>query len=406
MHSTPYHDYFDYKMWIYNSYSLGLKKVYVLDPKTNVYQVDQPPGTIYTLRISYEVFLITAKALNRFFGVDPNAQLWVNDQLLVFFFRFPSIIADLTLGFFIYLLVKSKKGLKIGLIASSFFLFNPSVIYNSSIWGQMDSINNLFLFISLFFLVNKKISLTVFFFGLSIFIKFSLLPLLPLYALLLFFGSGFRLKHVVISSLITATVFLVLCIPFFINPFVIFSFAQIASQGRAQAITVNAFNFWHIIFNPPLVIEAPQIKTVFYGLGLGAWANLLFSAFYIPILYKTFRNIKAGIKTVDVYLIFTLAVFAIFLFMPKMHERYLYPTIPLLITWVALKNKYWMFAIILSILHFLNLYVVWNPSLFLFGPFEDALKSQTSVFAISLLTLGVFVFLFINLLVDNRRHKV
>ncbi len=393
MHTTPYHDFFDYKEWIYRSYSLGLGKVYNPHFQSKYAPVNQPPGTIYILRGTYQTFLVTTKALSHFFHVNPGKDLWVNDILLPFFFRFPSILCDLLLGFLLYIFVKSKTNEKIGLIASAFFLFNPAIIYNSTIWGQIDSINNLFFYISLLFLINKKAFFSLLFLALSLYVKVSLLPLVPLYFLFAFFGGFFKRSVFIFSIIATLGIITLLNLPFFTNPLSFFSFAKQASGGQAQAITVNAFNFWWMILYPTLHTDIPLITTKFFGLPFGTWGNIVFGVFYLPILLKVFLWRKQ-LTPERVFLLFTIVAFTTFLFLPKMHERYLYPALPLLIAFVGLKKRYWILAIVLSILHFLNLYLVWNPNLFLFRGMESFIGSQPMMRLISLVTLCIFLFLY------------
>src|SRR4030042_1069123 len=48
------------------------------------------------------------------------------------------------------------------------YLFNPALIFNSSIWGQADSFLSLLMFISFYFLINKnKILLSALFYSFS-----------------------------------------------------------------------------------------------------------------------------------------------------------------------------------------------------------------------------------------------
>lgn len=398
--TTPFYDYFTYKEWIYKSYSFGLDKVYFVHSNSNVMDVDQPPGTIYVLRGFYEAFLIVAKALNSIFSVDTNKELWVNDQLLVFFFRFASMLADLAIGFCIYIAVKSTSSQKIALGSSAFYLLCPPILYNSTVWGQMDSINNLFFYVSLLLLLRRQVFFSVLSFGISLFTKFSLLPLAPLFVIFAAFGSFFKKKVFALSVLTTGIILWMLSIPFSTNIFWIPEIIGKISKGVSQEITVGAFNFWWIIFRPmPRINPPPLINDVYLGLSLATWAYVLFALFYIPILIYALIIIKKKKLTAEmIFLLSGLAAFSTFLFLPKMHERYLYPVFPLLITWAGLTNKrkYWIMLVLLAALHFLNLYIIWNPHLFLFRNFELVLKEQTTIWFISLGTLSIFLYLYIQ----------
>ncbi|HEX8965769.1 MAG TPA: hypothetical protein VF820_05045 [Patescibacteria group bacterium] len=398
MNKVPFSDYFDYRQWVFNSVSLGLNKVYFLTAdKRFPLDIDQPPGSMYILRGSYEVFLVTAKAFTHFLHLNPGSTLWINDNLMIFFFRLPSLIADIILGWLLYVFVKSKANEKMGLLASGLFLFGPQIIYNSTVWGQMDAINNLFFYISLIFLFRKNTFLSILFYGLSLFVKVSLLPLLPVYLLIGFGGKFFTFKKFLISLIIIICLFIVLILPFFPNPMQFIAFMSHAAGGRSNDITVKALNFWWFLFNPLWAKSSPPSWNMFLGLSLGSWGNLLFGALYIPVLVYVWKLIKnKNLSAENIFFAFFLIAFATFLFLPKMHERYLYPIFPLLITYVCLKAKYWIWLITLSIIHFLNLYIVWNPTLFLFGKYETMLRWQENIWQLSFLTLLIFIIFYLQ----------
>lgn len=397
MNITPFADYFAYKQWIYKSYSQGFNNLYSIDLKTKQKVLDQPPGTIFILRGSFEVFLQTAKVLTHFMHLKPGETLWINDNLLIFFLRLPSIFADLILGFSIYFFVKTKTNEKIGLIFSAFYLLSPPIIYNSTVWGQIDSINNLFFYFALIFLIKRKAFLSVLFYAFSLFVKFSLLPLAPLYLLFALFGGFFKRSSFFISLVVTGLIIFLLTLPFSSDPFWFINFAINATSGVSNAITVSAFNFWWFIYNPVLGISPADANAVFLGLKLNTWGNMIFTVFYLPVILCLWGLIKKNkLSTDKVFLFSAIVAFATFLFLPRMHERYLYPVLPLLITWVAFNNKYWITTAILNLIHFINLYVVWNP-IFIFGSLESVIRSQTADWLLSLATIFIFGFLYLKL---------
>jgi len=397
MNTTPFADYFAYKQWVYKSYSYGFHNLYLTDPDPKQKDLDEPPGTIYILRGSYEIFLQTAKTLTHFMHLKPGSTLWINDNLLIFFLRLPSILADLILGFFVYFFVKTKTNEKIGLISSAFYLLSPPIIYNSTVWGQIDSINNLFFYLALIFLIKRRAFLSVLFYAFSLFVKFSLLPLAPLYLLLAFFGGFFKRSSFVISVVVVGLIILFLTLPFSSDPFWFINFAINNTSGMNNSITVNAFNFWWLILNPIIGMSSADANVIFLGLKLSTWGNMLFAIFYIPVILYSFKLIKKSKLSADkVFLLFIIVAFTTFLFLPRMHERYLYPVLPLLITWTALGKKYWVTTAILNIIHFINLYVVWNP-IFIFGFFENVIRNQTVDWLLSLMTISIFIPLYLKL---------
>ncbi len=403
MHEAPFFDLLAYKEWTWKSYSVGLNQVYSTHSNLAIMDVDQPPGTIYILRASYETFLLTARVLTRIMHLDVGSTVWINENLLTFFFRFPSIIADLILGFCIYIMVKTKTSEKIALITSTLFLLGPPIIYNSTIWGQMDSINNLLFYLSLIFLVKKRAFFSVLFLAMSLFVKLSFLPVLPLYLMLGLSGVFFKRTSFIISIAITSVIIVILCLPFSTDPFWIINVIGKAAHGVNQDISVNAYNFWWLIFNPALRESTPPITSTFLGWALNYWAYLIFALLYLPIIFVSAKLIKMKKISIETtFLLTSIVAFASFLFLPKMHERYLYPIFPLLITWIGFKNKYWFMAIILSVIHFLNLYIVWNPSMFLFRNIEEKILDPNTKWILSLMTILIFAFYYMKIFTYSK----
>jgi len=55
-----------------------------------------------------------------------------------FLYKLPAILADLVTGFLIYKIVKKHKSERWGLIGAGLYLFNPAILANSTLWGQVD----------------------------------------------------------------------------------------------------------------------------------------------------------------------------------------------------------------------------------------------------------------------------
>lgn len=340
---------------------------------------NQPPGSLYIVSGMYNINIIAAKIILRVTGEKPEKLQWINGPLLNFTLRLPSIIADLMIGLMIFTLVKTKTSEKLALISSSIFLFNPSVIYNSSFWGQMDSLNNLLFLLSVFFILKKKISFAIICFFASLYVKLSLFFLFPIF-LLIVIKIFFEKKNIIISSLVISVVLIgVITLPISSKPYSwIFDFIKNNAGGEIQSITSFAFNFWWMIYKPLILvgrpidafnfseirlIDSPDSYTLFLNTSIVNWALALFTIFLLPVFYKTFRLKKATIKPEYIFLMFSVISVIGFLFLPRMHERYLYPLFPLLAIYIGLKGKFMLTYIILSLLNLINLYLVWHPML-------------------------------------------
>lgn len=334
---------------------------------------NMPPGTLYTVNMMYQLNIQTSKVLLKIYSLQPGEAQWMNGTLLNAFLRLPSLVCDVIITILIFLIVKSKT--KHAVIPSMLFYFNPVTLYNSAFWGQMDSINNMFFLFSLYFLLKGYYFRTVLFFFLSLYIKLSLVFLLPLFFVIIirFFLNRKKLILSLISGIVSI---IILTFPLSNSPHSwIIHFLMNNSLGEMQNITAFAFNFWWLVFQPHLsiisndtlfsfseirLIGSPPDSVIYFGLSLQIWAIILFLLSITPLIYITIKYKLTFVKE-HIFLFFALATLLGFVFLPRMHERYLYPFFPLLAVYIGQKNKYVLFYILFSLLHLINLYFVWHP---------------------------------------------
>lgn len=347
---------------------------------------NQPPGSLYILSAAYNLELLTAKIILKTTNTLPGNNLFVNGPLVDIFLRFPTILADLILGVLIYFIVKNNATEKAALWGASLFLFTPPVWYNSAFWGQMDALNNLMFFIAIYFMVQKKYFRAVLFIFLSLFIKFSLLPFTPIFFYLLYRASNLGKKKLLLLSIICIGIIYILFLPVSQgNIFWIIDYIKNNSLGEMKFITNFAFNFWWTIFYPRIILGSPsslfsfsEVRLLnspletsnFLFIQLQTWAIVIFILFCVPVV-KKIHDLKNKILTSqNLLIIFCLVSMLSFCFLPRMHERYLYPLFPLLAALVGLSGKYLKTFLLLSFLNFLNLYIVWHPMTLSFLPYQ------------------------------------
>lgn len=393
-----------YRDWATIAYLHGFEKTYESTYLTfGTLANNQPPGSVYILYSAYEVNLVAAKILLRVLHETPGNLHWMNSSLINFFLRLPSILCDILIAVLIYIFVKKRTGEKPALLSSSFFFLNPIVIYNSSFWGQMDSINNLLFLISLLLLLKNRISLALTTFFLSLYVKVSLIFVLPffiLFAFLLLKKNSIKL----IKSLLSASgVILIATLPVSKEPWLwIFNFLSKNAVGEIQNITVFAFNFWWFVFKPIILIGKPtdlfsfsEIRLVnspfsgqvLFGVPLGILGIMLFLLSIAPFFYIIRDKIKFLQKD-ELFLLCSLTFLLGFLFLPQMHERYMYPVFPILALYYGLTKKFLLSFWLLSIFHLFNLYFVWHPFQISFLSYS-LLINQEFQWAISFAIVGV-----------------
>jgi len=114
----------------------------------------------------------------------------------IYAIKLVSVIFDFILALSSGLLVKEivkKNKVTYFLITFCIVLFIPSVILNSSEWGQCDSIYSSFVILSLLFLMKKKYKTSFLMLGLAFSFKLQFIFILPLFVILYFCEEKFSI---------------------------------------------------------------------------------------------------------------------------------------------------------------------------------------------------------------------
>lgn len=366
-----------------------------------------PPGMLYAVYGMYLANLQTSKVFLRILHAPEGGVPWINDQLLNAFLRIPSIMADLGLGALIYLLVSRYKSKKAGLFSAGLFLFSPVVLYNSAFWGQRDAINNLFFYIGLFFILRKRTLLAAFFFLLSLYMKFSLVFMLPFFFIALYFTCNRNIKRFFTSVALGMVAILIFTLPISSTPHIWFwDFFKSHSFGEMCNMTVFAFNAWWLIFRPSIQLgdpsslftfseiqlnNSPEDSALFFGIPLFFWAMGVFLLMLLPLGTKIWKLKDKILVPKVLFPLFSLTAMIAYLFLPRMHERYMYPVFPLLATYLGWQRKFLWVYVMLTFLNWLNLYLVWHPWRFVLMPYE-LMNSSFFQWLLSLATVTVAFF--------------
>lgn len=262
---------------------------------------DYPPFNIYL----FWGFGSLAKALSLF-----------GTPLITYAVKLVPNLFDLATSILIYFFVRKQLSLKLSLVASAFYAFNPAVIFNAAVWGQFDAIYTFFLVLSLMLALDSKPKLSAAAFAVGILTKPQGIALLPLIAFVIFKKNG--LKQTLISlGVAAATVFLVI-LPFeWSNPVTFLSSIYFGAYGGYPFMSINAFNLWG-----PFGLWVPDGS--FFILG---WA--LFGALTVFTLYVLHKRFSASGEMLVLFSAFML-FFGFFMLPTRIHERYLFPVISIL----------------------------------------------------------------------------
>ncbi len=363
--------------WALRVFESGFSNFYSPDTFT-----DYPPGYIYVL---YVIGAMLSKfQINAFSGLG------------LILLRMPSLICDLLAGVLIYKAGTKYANKSMGMLCSALYLFNPAVILNSVVWGQVDSILALLVILLCFMLMQGKVVPAGFVFVAGLLFK----PQMLIFAPLLLYGIyehefvNFTNWRKFFKDLFGGIV-AIACLFLGMMPFGISNVLPQYTDTLSSYpyVSVNAYNFWAM-----LGLNWRSQEGTFLGIRyatLGTIAIVLLTI-VSAIIFEMLRRRKSAERYVltGAFLITTTFMFSV-----RMHERYWYPVMILLLLTTILSKRIAYLWVYLSVAltHFLNIWHVlyrYNPSTY-FDNEEDVIVLAT------LLTISV-VFFYVILTKDLK----
>ena len=253
------------------------------------------------------------------------------------FMKLPAILADLGIGYLIFKLTKKK-------LFAFLYLFNPAVIYVSSVWGQIESLPIFFLVLS-FYLLPRRYYLSHLAFVLAVLSKQTALWLLPVYLIVWYKRGG--AKALLRGLTLQAIVFVLFYFPFTLS-LNSFSLYLATLSGSSTLISNQAMNLWYFIFQGERLEDSVKLL----GVTVRIWSLNLLSLSYLYICVRLWRRFSIESAANSLFL---LSLTAFFL-QTRVHERHLAPALPfLLLTTFKPKTKLAL-SVFLSVYHLFNLY--------------------------------------------------
>jgi len=345
-----------FKNWSQEVYSNGFSNFY---QNTNS---DYPPFYIYILWVIGAINSLTSTNINP-----------------LILFKLPSFFADIATSLLIFIIVIKYTSYKTALISVIFYAFNPAIIYNSSIWGQVDSIYTFLLLFAIYEFISEKPTNSAIFFALSILTKPQSLVLFPLFLILGF--KKYKLNVLIRSSIISFVVFILFALPFYVNTSILELYRLYTSSYIQYPFTsLNAFNFWALVgmFKPD--------NTIFLFLTYRIWGYILFSIFFIYITYFTIKNNNNTILYYSSVLLFL----GFFMLFTRIHERYMFPIFSFLSIVIIFDRRLYYVYILSTITFLANLYLV-------FEEIKMGYAIPFSMFIISYsIIMNIVIFIYLN----------
>lgn len=249
--------------------------------------------------------------------------------------KIPAIIADIATAFLIFIIARKYVSFKVAYLAMVSYAFNPAIIYNSAIWGQVDSVYTLFFMIALMFFVSGRPVYSGMSLVLAILTKPQSLVLLPLFALAMI--KKYPPVTVAKVTASSCTAFVVLALPFFIDSSIFDLFKlYFSSYVQYPFNSLNAFNIWAFtgLFEPD--------NTHFLVMTYRMWGYLMFGSIFIYIAYLTLKKQDDA----SIFLASAILFFAFFMFFTRIHERYFFPMFaPLAVAMIFDRRLYVVYGI-------------------------------------------------------------
>jgi dolichyl-phosphate-mannose-protein mannosyltransferase len=233
----------------------------------------------------------------------------------VLVYKLPAILVDLAVGFFIFKIVSKLKNSKWGLVSASLYIFNPAILANSTLWGQVDSLTALFSLLPIYLVgINPYFSAVAL--SIGTLIKPQTAFIAPV-ILLLAIKDKWKIKQITLYIIIGLSIFVAGFIPFSNGNLIQFIINRIIlSAGQYPYTSINAFNFWGLFG----LWRSDTLITQLLGL-------LIFGIISLVSIFKIFKRQGAE------YLLAAIVLISSFLFLTRMHERHFLPAfVPLLIS--------------------------------------------------------------------------
>ncbi len=353
--------------WADRIFTLGPGGFYSPDVFT-----DYPPGYMYVLWV--------LGAVRNLLGMEYYS---VPHLILL---KLPAIACDLACGLLLYKECAGKCSQKQAFFLCAAYLFNPAVILNSSVWGQVDSVFTLAVVFMCLCLIRGKMYPAYLSFAVGVLIK----PQTLLFAPVLLAGI---IDHVFLTDFswqkffknliqgLSAVAALVLAsMPFGLLNVWKQYFSTVGSYPYAA---VNACNLWGL-FGLNWISQ----DETFLGIPYRIFGTAAIAAAIVLVLLLSLRNKRDHEKYP---FLGALLVLSIYVFSVRMHERYMYPGLLLLLlayVYKPSKHIYLCYGAF-SILHFYNTANV----LFYYDPSNYDRKS-TLILLVSagMLLCGVFLY--------------
>ena len=313
---------------------------------------DYPPGYFYILWIVGHIYAPLQHA--------DTSYVWLR-----FLIKLPAIVMDLVNTVLIYAIVRRFADQRWALLGAALYILNPAIIYISAAWGQVDSVAAGFALAAIYAHLiaadarsemrqTQLIVVAWFAIAYSILIKPQAAILVPLFIAYAFIAPEQRLARIrgLVAGIAGAVILgWLVALPFHpqANPISVLGWLYeryVYGTGVYAVNSVNAFNLWTI--NYPFW-QADTARVLFLPQFL--WGMLLLAAAVALILirYAQSPTERSFLEAA------ALLALAFFMLSTRMHERYVFNGLLLVVPLIFCGWRYLLAVAVLSITLFSNL---------------------------------------------------
>jgi len=333
---------------------------------------DYPPGYMYILYL--------VGAVRSLFGMAWDSAA---STLMV---KLPSIIADMASGWLIYRIASKRLKETGAALLSALYLFCPAVILDSAVWGQTDAVFTFCVALMCYLVTEEKLVPSYFVFAIGILIKPQTLIFTPVLicgiidqVFLEDFNWNKFLKNLGFG------IAAILLIGLLMMPY---GFSDALSQytetlGSYEYASVNAYNIWTL-----MGLNWAGQDGYLIGITYKTWGM---AAIVLTVVFSIIISLRCKKSPSKYYFIGAFIVTCVFMFSVRMHERYIFPAMLLLIMCYSVRQRKEIYILytLVSAMAFYNIVHVllfYDPNNF------DRLEPATILIAAGMLVMAVYMF--------------
>lgn len=296
-----------FSAWANRIFQVGPGEFYSPDVFT-----DYPPGYMYILYIIG--------------GLSTLFEIPLYSGIHLVLLKLPAILCDLACGYLLYREASKRCTSTTAVFLSAAYVLNPAIILNSSLWGQVDSVFTLTIVLLCIFIMEKRMLPTYIAFGIGILLKPQTIVFTPLLLVGILdhvFLEDFSVEKLfrnLINGMTVIVGMVILCLPFGLDKVISQYTSTLSSYAYAA---VNAYNFWGFLG----MNYVSQDNTLLF-LRYRDWGTLVIlfivaATFIISLMRK---KDSGKYPLLGAFIILTMFVFSV-----RMHERYMYSGLVLLL---------------------------------------------------------------------------